>query len=238
MQIIVQTSDQATRALLQRLKNLNISEIWGQNVRIATSLIPGALQRLEMVDAIPSDIVIVLLNIYQTTSYHNFNEIFRTMKIALKIQPSSTYKISDITKIAETNFQELYESGIWQRPESDTVFINRNKNFQHKNNTNDSNNNNNDQDNNKNQGAGKGGRGKEKEKVKEETKTIQNTSCQVPENQPQRFGKASRFIGVQSASVGVPTQPRSIVVTSVLTTLQRKIQPVPHQPTLIQLPFL
>ena len=79
---------------------------------------------------------------------------------------------------------------------------------------------------------------KQKEKVKEETKTIQNTSCQVLENQPQRFGKVSPFIGVQSASVGVPIQLRSTVVISALTTLQQTIPPVPRQPTLIRLSLL
>ena len=132
MQIIVQTRNQSTRSLLQRLKGLNISQICGENVQIATCLIRGSLQRLETVDAVPSNILIILLNIYQTRSYQDVNKIFRTMKIVLKIQPNSTYKISDITKIAEINFQELYESGTWQRAENDTVFVNRN--FTNKNN--------------------------------------------------------------------------------------------------------
>ena len=152
MQIIIQTSDQATRALLQHIKGLNISQIWGENVQIATSLIHGALQRLEMIDAVPSNIGIILLDIYQTTSYQDFNEILRTMKIALKNQPNSTYKISDITKIAETNFQELYESGIWQRAENDTVFVNRN--FTNKNDEEKSNSNNNQSNSNNNNKKG------------------------------------------------------------------------------------
>ena len=65
-----------------------------------------------MVKAVPSDIVIIFLENYQTTSCRDFNEIFKTIKIALKIQPNSTHNISNITKIAETNFQELYESGV------------------------------------------------------------------------------------------------------------------------------
>ena len=77
-----------------------------------------------MVDAFPRNIVIILLNIYQTTSYQDFNEIFRTMEIALKIQPNSTYKMLDITKIVEKKFQALYKSGVLQKSESDTVFNN------------------------------------------------------------------------------------------------------------------
>ena len=160
MDIIVQTSDEEKRALLQRLKGLNISHICGENVRTATSLIHGAIQRLEMVNAIPSDIVSILLDIYQTTSYQDFNKIFRTMKIALKIQSNSIYKIADITKIAETNFQELYESGIWQKADNNTVFINNSQ----KNNSSQGNNNNNNGENSNNKGntgkKGKKGKGR------------------------------------------------------------------------------
>ena len=54
---------------------------------------------------------------------------------------------------------------------------------------------------------------------KDETKIIRNISLQIPVNQLQKIGKASPFIGVKNASVGAPTQRKSIVGTSMLTTL-------------------
>ena len=131
-------------------------------MQTATSLICGAIQRLEMVNAIPSNIVSILLDIYQSTSYQDFNEIFRTMKIALKIQPNSTYKISD-TKIAETNFQELYKIGVWQKAEHDTVFINNSRNQGNNNNNNNNGNyDNGNGGNNSGKGQRKGKKGKGK----------------------------------------------------------------------------
>ena len=127
MKVIVQTTDQATRALVQRTKNLKISKIQGENVLAATSLIHGAIQRLEIINAVPKDITTILLLVYQTSSYPDFNNLFRLMEMHVNLNPIKAYKINKIIDIANGNYQDLIDLGKWQAPEAKTVFLTKQK---------------------------------------------------------------------------------------------------------------
>ena len=67
MKIIIRTTNEATQKLIERIRNLNISNIRGENILQVTSLIHGAVTRLG--DKVPSDITNIFLKVYQTTSY-------------------------------------------------------------------------------------------------------------------------------------------------------------------------
>ena len=127
MKVIVRTTDQATRALVQRIKNLKISEIQGENVLTATSLICGAIQRLEIINALPKDITTILLSVYQTSSCPEFNDLFRLMEMNVKLNIIKAYKINEIVNIANGNYQELIDLGKWQTPEAKTAFLTKQK---------------------------------------------------------------------------------------------------------------
>ena len=124
---IVQTTDQATRTLVQRIKNLKILEIQGENVLAATSLICGAVQRLEIINAVPKDITTILLLVYQTSSYPDFNNLFRLMEMHVKLNPTKLYKTNEIIDVANRNYQELIDLGKWQTPEAKTAFLTKQK---------------------------------------------------------------------------------------------------------------
>ena len=113
MKVILRTTDQATRALVQSIKNLKISKIQGENVLTATSLICRAIQRLEIINAVPKDITTILLLVYQTSSYPDFNNLFRLMEMHVKLNPTKAYKINKIIDIANGNYQELIDLGKW-----------------------------------------------------------------------------------------------------------------------------
>ena len=70
MQIIIRTTNKATRKLINRIKNLNISKTCSKNVLQATSLIRRAITCLGT--RTPSDINDIILRIYQTISYTHF----------------------------------------------------------------------------------------------------------------------------------------------------------------------
>ena len=44
------------------------------------------------------------------------------MEINTKINTGSKYSIQEITSIANQNYQEMLDTGVWQLPNSDTAF--------------------------------------------------------------------------------------------------------------------
>ena len=89
------------KKMIERIKNLNLSTIHGENVLQATSLIRGAITRLG--DCLLDDISDILLKVYQTSSYQRFNMIFDFMEISKKIKPGMTYTVQEITSVANSN---------------------------------------------------------------------------------------------------------------------------------------
>ena len=65
---------------MQRLENLAISDIPGENVETAISQIRGAIERLKHIKKTPEDLVYKLLLIFQTTSAKDFNDSFKLMQ--------------------------------------------------------------------------------------------------------------------------------------------------------------
>ena len=122
MRIITRATTEATRKLIERIKNLKINNIRGENVLQATSLIRGAIICLG--DRIPSDIDDIVLQIYQTSSYPQFNEIFRLMELNKRLRVVIQYNVQEITAIANSNYQEFLDTDVWQAPDSDSVSLN------------------------------------------------------------------------------------------------------------------
>ena len=187
MQIIIRTTNEATRKLIERIKKLNISKIRGENVLQATSLIRGAITRLG--NKVPNDIDDIVLKIYQTTSYSHFNEIFKLMELNKRMQSTVNYTIQEITSIANSNYQEFLDTDEWQVPDSDTAYSTGN--------TDDSNN---DKRNNR---KGKGG-------SKIGRKIIQSTHRLTTETLTSVRGKEFSFFGAKNARLGDAIQPKTI----------------------------
>ena len=79
MRIITRATTKSTCKLIERIKNLSIHNIRGENVLQETSLIRGAIICLG--DQDPTDINNFVLKIYQTSSYPQLNDIFRLMEL-------------------------------------------------------------------------------------------------------------------------------------------------------------
>ena len=126
MKIIIRTTNEATRKLIERIRNLNISNIRGENILQVTSLIRGAVTRLG--NKVPSDITDIVLKVYQTTSYEKFNRLFEQMEVNMKINTGSKYTLPEITSVANSNYQEMLDTDVWQHPGLDNAFQCGNKN--------------------------------------------------------------------------------------------------------------
>ena len=125
MKIIIRTTNEATRKLIERIRNLNISNIRGENILQVTSLIRGAVTRLG--DKVPSDITDIVLKVYQTTSYEKFNRLFEQMEVNIKINTGAKYTLQEITSVANSNYQEMLDTDVWQNPGSDNAFLTNKK---------------------------------------------------------------------------------------------------------------
>ena len=101
MKIIIRTTNKATQKLIKRIRNLNISNIRGENILQVTSLIRGAVTHLG--EKVPSDITDIVLKVYQTTSYDRFNRLFEQMEVNMKINTGSKYSLQEITSVANSN---------------------------------------------------------------------------------------------------------------------------------------
>ena len=62
--------------LITQLKDFKISSIAGENVSSAVTLVRSACGRLYDIQRLPSTIELILLNLYQTTSVAEFNQLF------------------------------------------------------------------------------------------------------------------------------------------------------------------
>ena len=74
IRVIVSTTEDAIRALTQRITSLTINRIQGENVDKVVSQLRGALVRLKAVDKIPYDLVEKLIEVFQTSSVVAFND--------------------------------------------------------------------------------------------------------------------------------------------------------------------
>ena len=120
MKIIIRTTNKATQKLIERICNLDISKIRGENILQVASLIHGAVTRLG--DKVPSGITNIILKVYQTTSYVKFNCLFKQMEVNMKINTGSKYTMQEITLVANSNYQEMLDTDIWQNSGSDNAF--------------------------------------------------------------------------------------------------------------------
>ena len=123
LQLIVSTSETASKALLDRLENIKIHEIEGENILTITSLLTGAIDRLTIVNKLPPDLIDKLLTIFQTSSVKEFNSIFAAMKLHQTCKIRS-YTSKEIIQLADTWYTELWEKKHWIGAGSDhSVFV-------------------------------------------------------------------------------------------------------------------
>ena len=85
-----------------------------KNVDTTASHLCGALIHLKVVQKVPEDIMEQPIEVFQMTSISDFNDIFKVLKINMKLDASAEKPDpEEIIKIAETNYREMKEGGLW-----------------------------------------------------------------------------------------------------------------------------
>eukprot|EP00978_Attheya_sp_CCMP212_P000733 scaffold1453_cov45-Attheya_sp.AAC.6 len=107
MKLVTTTTDNAIRALMKRVLNLDLKMISGENFTKATSLIRATLQRLETVGKTPPDMVFKLIEIFQSSSVDKFNKVFENLDIMIKIDDSKTYSADNILTMADEFYADF-----------------------------------------------------------------------------------------------------------------------------------
>ena len=121
--LITTTTAEATRTMVTRITSMKIRDIQGEDVSKAVSTIRGALQHLETANAVPNDIRHILMDIFEKTSVPEFNSIFLVLKSQVKIDTMMNITVERILTLAEDNYHDMKERGIWNTPTVHRGFI-------------------------------------------------------------------------------------------------------------------
>jgi hypothetical protein len=64
---LLDTAEDATKLIEERIRNFSLKTIEGENVKNAKQLPLSGIHRLEQVNRLPTDIVLVLIKVFQTS---------------------------------------------------------------------------------------------------------------------------------------------------------------------------
>ena len=93
---------------------MKLTNYQGKNVDTTMSHLHGMLIHLKVVWKVPKDIVEKLIEVFQMTSISDFNDIFKVLKINMKLDASAKKPDpEEIIKIAEMNYGEMKEGALW-----------------------------------------------------------------------------------------------------------------------------
>ena len=73
----------------------------------------GALDRLKVVNKTPVDVIDKVLDIFQTSSVKDFNTVFKTLKLNIRLKISTGYTLEYIFQTAEAFYREMQETHKW-----------------------------------------------------------------------------------------------------------------------------
>jgi hypothetical protein len=119
---LLSNTEEAPDALTKRIRNFKISNLQGENVDKATSLLGGAVKRLSQINRVPQNIVLNMLQIMQTTSVPKFNNTFELMVTSrlvndcepdLHVGVTGQFNVNTIFSIAEQKYVSMMESNQW-----------------------------------------------------------------------------------------------------------------------------
>jgi hypothetical protein len=119
---LLATTEDAAKVLEERIRKFDLQTI--ENVKKAKQLLLSGIHFLEQVSRLPSDIVLILIKVFQTSSVDEFNNMFAHLENGCDIDqmlmqgnrhlvPSSTYSYRDIILLAVNKHQLLCTKGTW-----------------------------------------------------------------------------------------------------------------------------
>ena len=92
---------------------MKLTDLPGENVHEATSMIRGVVNRLESVAATPVDMADKVTKIMTTSSVPKFNTVFSSLETFkdIGIMPEKEFRIEMLLNLAESKYVSLYGSG-------------------------------------------------------------------------------------------------------------------------------
>jgi hypothetical protein len=114
---ILSMSDDTIRMLTDRITNMNIKEVQGEDILKIVTIYRHTLKRLANVKKVPHDMLTKLLEGLQTTSVDDFNATFKHIAITLKTDfdhhAHKLITIDSCLDLAETLYVDHKEHGHW-----------------------------------------------------------------------------------------------------------------------------
>jgi hypothetical protein len=117
------TTEDATKVLEEQIRNFSLKTIEGENVKKAKQLLLSGIHRLEQVNQLPTDIVLVLIKVFQTSSVEEFNNMFAHLESRRDIEQiffkggnkyvSPQYHYRVIILLAVNKHHIRYTKGTW-----------------------------------------------------------------------------------------------------------------------------
>jgi hypothetical protein len=122
MSKLLSNTEEGSDALTKRISDFKISNLLGENVYKATSLLGGAVKRLSQIKRAPQKIVRTMLQIMQTTSVPKFNNIFERIETSILVDDCETtlhvgvtgqFNVNTIFSISEQKYASMMEANQW-----------------------------------------------------------------------------------------------------------------------------
>jgi hypothetical protein len=112
-QTIMSLTEKSIRGVVQRIHKMKITDFTGEDIDKVVSYLRSARQRLIVVDQLPLDFTTTCLEIFQTSSVPDFNKVFDTIELSLRLGIIKSMETEEIFIQAETRYKELLELQEW-----------------------------------------------------------------------------------------------------------------------------
>jgi hypothetical protein len=122
MSKLLSNTGEASDALTKRIIDFKISNLQGENVDKATSLLGGAVKRLAHINSVPQKMVRIMLQIMHTTSIPKFNNNFEIMEKSrfindceptLHVGVTGQFSMNTIFSITDQKYASMMEANQW-----------------------------------------------------------------------------------------------------------------------------
>jgi hypothetical protein len=123
MSKLLSNTEEASDALTKRIGDFKISNLQGENVDKATSLLGGAVKRLAHINRVPQNIFRTMLQIMQTNYVPKFNNTFELMETSrfvndceptLYVWVTGQFNVNTIFSIGEQKYASMMEANQWK----------------------------------------------------------------------------------------------------------------------------
>lgn len=118
LDLLVTNTETLSEQIIHEIKNFKITDVPGENMNTVVSHLRSHCRNLFNISRLPSDIELLLLQVYQTTSHDPFNEMFaqheKTLRFSMldpQYATSELHRFSDLTGDSLSRQQLALHSG-------------------------------------------------------------------------------------------------------------------------------